>query len=74
MAQDTPAPLLPIMPVPGVIFVGIATPVGGPAVSLMNPQRFLRTIDGTWTGMVAAWPIIALTTLVCAEVFKRYKA
>jgi TRAP-type mannitol/chloroaromatic compound transport system permease small subunit len=40
----------------------------------MNAQRVLHTIDGisTWTGKAAAWLIIALMTLVCAEVFKRY--
>jgi len=40
----------------------------------MNAQRILHTIDGisTWTGKAAAWLIIGLMTLVCAEVFKRY--
>ncbi len=40
----------------------------------MSAQRVLHTIDGisTWTGKAAAWLIIALMTLVCAEVFKRY--
>ena len=40
----------------------------------MNAQRVLHTIDGisTWTGKAAAWLIIGLMTLVCAEVFKRY--
>jgi len=40
----------------------------------MNAQRFLYTIDGisTFFGKAAAWLIIALMTLVCAEVFKRY--
>ena len=40
----------------------------------MNAQHVLHTIDGisTWTGKAAAWLIIALMTLVCAEVFKRY--
>ncbi len=40
----------------------------------MNVQRFLHTIDGisTFTGKAAAWLIIGLTGLVCAEVFKRY--
>ena len=40
----------------------------------MNAQRFLHTIDGisTWFGKAAAWLIIGLMLLVCAEVFKRY--
>ena len=40
----------------------------------MNAQRFLYMIDGlsTWTGKAAAWLIIALMSLVCVEVFKRY--
>src|SRR5215216_2109208 len=40
----------------------------------MNAQRFLYTIDGisTWTGKAAAWLIVGLMALVCAEVFKRY--
>jgi TRAP-type mannitol/chloroaromatic compound transport system permease small subunit len=40
----------------------------------MNVQRFLHTIDGisTWIGKTAAWLIIALMTVVCVEVFKRY--
>ena len=40
----------------------------------MNVQRFLHAIDGisTWVGKTAAWLIIGLMTLVCAEVFKRY--
>jgi TRAP-type mannitol/chloroaromatic compound transport system permease small subunit len=40
----------------------------------MNAQRFLHTIDGisTWTGKTAAWLIVGLMVLVCAEVFKRY--
>src|SRR6478736_8575489 len=40
----------------------------------MNAQRFLHTIDGisTWTGKTAAWLIVGLMALVCAEVFKRY--
>jgi TRAP-type mannitol/chloroaromatic compound transport system permease small subunit len=40
----------------------------------MNVQRFLHAIDGisTWVGKAAAWLIIALMILVCAEVFKRY--
>ncbi len=40
----------------------------------MSAQRVLFTIDGisTWTGKAAAWLIIGLTALVCAEVFKRY--
>src|SRR5882757_633603 len=40
----------------------------------MNVQRFLYFIDGisTWVGKAAAWLIIALMTVVCIEVFKRY--
>ena len=40
----------------------------------MGHQRFLHTIDGisTWVGKAAAWLIIALMLMVCAEVFKRY--
>src|SRR5437762_10855664 len=40
----------------------------------MNAQRLLHTIDGisTWVGKAAAWLIIGLMLLVCAEVFKRY--
>jgi TRAP-type mannitol/chloroaromatic compound transport system permease small subunit len=40
----------------------------------MNVQRFLHTVDAisTWVGKAAAWLIIGLTILVCAEVFKRY--
>jgi TRAP-type mannitol/chloroaromatic compound transport system permease small subunit len=40
----------------------------------MNVQRFLHTVDAisTWVGKAAAWLIIGLMILVCAEVFKRY--
>ena len=40
----------------------------------MKVERFLHTIDGisTWVGKAAAWLIIALMTVVCLEVFKRY--
>ena len=40
----------------------------------MNAQRVLHKIDGisTWTGKAAAWLIMGLMLLVCAEVFKRY--
>jgi TRAP-type mannitol/chloroaromatic compound transport system permease small subunit len=40
----------------------------------MNVERFLHTIDGisTWVGKAAAWLIVALMLVVCAEVFKRY--
>src|ERR1700712_4013916 len=40
----------------------------------MSVQRFLHTIDeiSTWVGKAAAWLIIGLMLLVCAEVFKRY--
>jgi TRAP-type mannitol/chloroaromatic compound transport system permease small subunit len=40
----------------------------------MNVQKLLHTIDGvsTWVGKAAAWLIIALMTVVCVEVFKRY--
>ena len=40
----------------------------------MSVERFLHAIDGvsTWIGKAAAWLIIGLMLLVCAEVFKRY--
>jgi TRAP-type mannitol/chloroaromatic compound transport system permease small subunit len=40
----------------------------------MNVQSFLHAIDGlsTWVGKTAAWLIMALMTVVCVEVFKRY--
>ena len=40
----------------------------------MTVQRFLHAIDGisTWVGKAASWLIIALMTVVCIEVFKRY--
>jgi TRAP-type mannitol/chloroaromatic compound transport system permease small subunit len=40
----------------------------------MNVERFLHAVDGvsTWIGKAAAWLIIGLMLLVCAEVFKRY--
>ena len=40
----------------------------------MNTQRLLHTADSisTWTGKAFAWLIVALMTVVCAEVFKRY--
>jgi TRAP-type mannitol/chloroaromatic compound transport system permease small subunit len=40
----------------------------------MSVERFLHAIDrvSTWIGKAAAWLIIALMLLVCAEVFKRY--
>jgi len=40
----------------------------------MNVQRLIHTADhiSTWVGKAAAWLIVALMLLVCAEVFKRY--
>src|SRR6476620_5569012 len=40
----------------------------------MSVQGFVHAIDGisTWVGKAAAWLIIALMTVVCVEVFKRY--
>ena len=40
----------------------------------MTVQSLLHAIDGisTWVGKLAAWLIIALMTVVCLEVFKRY--
>ncbi|MEA2801433.1 MAG: hypothetical protein QOE49_1528 [Rhodospirillaceae bacterium] len=40
----------------------------------MTVERFLHAIDGisTWVGKAAAWLIIALMSVVCIEVFKRY--
>ena len=40
----------------------------------MNIQRILHTADhiSTWVGKAAAWLIVVLMLVVCAEVFKRY--
>src|SRR2546421_6599086 len=40
----------------------------------MTVQRFLHAIDeiSTWVGKAASWLIIALMSVVCIEVFKRY--
>ncbi len=40
----------------------------------MTIEKFLHTIDGvsTWVGKAAAWLIVGLMLVVCAEVFKRY--
>src|SRR5262249_31355295 len=40
----------------------------------MTVQGFLHTIDGisSWGGKASCWLIIALMTVVCVEVFKRY--
>jgi TRAP-type mannitol/chloroaromatic compound transport system permease small subunit len=40
----------------------------------MTVQRFLDTVDriSTWVGKAAAWLIMVLMLVVCAEVFKRY--
>jgi TRAP-type mannitol/chloroaromatic compound transport system permease small subunit len=40
----------------------------------MNVQQFLHTVDAisTWVGKATAWLILALTAVVCIEVFKRY--
>jgi TRAP-type mannitol/chloroaromatic compound transport system permease small subunit len=40
----------------------------------MTTQRLLHAVDGisTWIGKAAAWLMIALMLVVCAEVFKRY--
>ncbi len=40
----------------------------------MPVQRFLNTVDliSTWVGKAAAWLIMVLMLVVCAEVFKRY--
>ena len=40
----------------------------------MNVQQLLHAVDhiSTWVGKAAAWLIVALMLLVCAEVFKRY--
>jgi TRAP-type mannitol/chloroaromatic compound transport system permease small subunit len=40
----------------------------------MNLERSLHVVDAisTWMGKAAAWLIIALTAMVCVEVFKRY--
>jgi TRAP-type mannitol/chloroaromatic compound transport system permease small subunit len=41
---------------------------------MMTVQRFLFAVDGisTWVGKAAAWLVVGLMLLVCAEVFKRY--
>src|SRR6476659_1355386 len=40
----------------------------------MTVERFLHMIDGisTWIGKAAAWLIVALMSVVCIAVFKRY--
>ena len=40
----------------------------------MDVQRLLHAADrlSTWAGKTFAWLIVALTVVVCAEVFKRY--
>jgi len=40
----------------------------------MNTQRLLQAADtiSTWVGKAAAWLIVTLMLMVCAEVFKRY--
>ena len=40
----------------------------------MNVQQLLYTADhiSTWVGKAAAWLIVVLMLIVCAEVFKRY--
>jgi TRAP-type mannitol/chloroaromatic compound transport system permease small subunit len=40
----------------------------------MTAQRLVRTIDQVsyWSGKACAWLIVALTLVVCVEVFKRY--
>ncbi|WP_457281277.1 TRAP transporter small permease subunit [Polaromonas sp. P5_D5] len=40
----------------------------------MNTQKILHTADhiSTWVGKAAAWLIVILMVVVCAEVFKRY--
>ena len=40
----------------------------------MNTQKILHTADhiSTWVGKAAAWLIVVLMLVVCAEVFKRY--
>lgn len=40
----------------------------------MTVQRFLYAIDGisTFAGKAAAWLIVGLMAMICAEVFKRY--
>jgi TRAP-type mannitol/chloroaromatic compound transport system permease small subunit len=46
----------------------------GPTDSKMNTQKILHTADhiSTWVGKAAAWLIVVLMLVVCAEVFKRY--
>jgi TRAP-type mannitol/chloroaromatic compound transport system permease small subunit len=52
----------------------VLTSPSGKRSGIMNANRLLHAIDGvsTWAGKAAAWLIIALMTVVCLEVFKRY--
>jgi TRAP-type mannitol/chloroaromatic compound transport system permease small subunit len=55
----------------------MAKPRPAPASKIgfpMTVERFLHFIDGvsTWFGKAAAWLIVVLMLVVCAEVFKRY--
>lgn len=48
--------------------------MAGPFSLPMTTQRLLRAINGVsyWSGKAFAWLIVALTFVVCVEVFKRY--
>jgi len=48
--------------------------MAGPFSASMNAQRLLSAIDRVsyWSGKAFAWLIVALTFVVCVEVFKRY--
>jgi TRAP-type mannitol/chloroaromatic compound transport system permease small subunit len=45
----------------------VSTEGGGPIALLHAADRL-----STWVGRAAAWLIVALMVVVCAEVFKRY--
>src|SRR5258708_17393484 len=57
-----------------IVWSIVQTTLARTAATHMSVQRFLHTIDGisTWAGKAAAWLIIALMSIVCVEVFKRY--
>ena len=48
--------------------------MAGLSCAPMNTERLVRSIDHVsyWSGKAFAWLIVALTFVVCVEVFKRY--
>src|SRR3970282_2297686 len=48
--------------------------MAGPLCVPMDAQGLIRAIDrvSSWSGKAFAWLIVALTLVVCVEVFKRY--